>query len=129
MSGTLEVQGEGRANAVPDRIRLSFAVSGYAVGYRETVEQLNEKTDELRRLIEAGGADRERGEDRGFRDRGAVENGGESEQGEGGEDHRPGFRGIHGVPLPAARAEARQGAGQQAPFAHNLRGASGAISA
>ena len=58
MSGTLEVQGEGRANAVPDRIRLSFAVSGYAVGYRETVEQLNGKTDELRRLIEAGGVDR-----------------------------------------------------------------------
>ena len=25
MSGTLEVQGEGRANAVPDHIRLSFS--------------------------------------------------------------------------------------------------------
>jgi len=58
MSGTLEVQGEGRANAVPDHIRLSFSVSGSAVGYREAVEDLNEKTDELRRLVEAAGVDR-----------------------------------------------------------------------
>ena len=66
MSGTLEVQGEGRANAVPDHIRLSFALAGYAVSYRETVEQLNAQTEELRCLIESAGIDRKEVKTRDF---------------------------------------------------------------